>query len=72
MGGSRAGPTTRIYSSLCLFYKEAGIRLYHVRVIIQVAEDISDIGVSINIFKIIMWFQVKEGSEFIQSCRVPL
>lgn len=40
--------------------------------IIQVAEDISDIGVSINIFKSIMWFQVKEGSKFIQSCRVPM
>lgn len=40
--------------------------------IIQIAEDISDIGISINIFKSIMWFQVKEGSEFIQSCRVPM
>ena len=67
-----AGSTTRIHSSLCLSYKEAGIELYHVRVIIQVSEDISDIGVSINIFKSIMRLQVKEGSKFIQSCRVPI
>lgn len=39
--------------------------------VIQIAQDVSDLGVSIDIFKRVMGFQVKKGSKLVQGGGVP-